>query len=87
MKKLGLRIGATVATLFAAGFVTRLVSTASQLEMNKVAIGQLENSDVSYMKFTMFDWLLSSGWGYVSMATVLVILYFIWKGQFKNVQE
>ena len=86
MKKLILRIGATVATLFAADIVSKAASTAAQLEMNSVAVGQLENSDIASAKFTMFEWLMRSGWGAVAVSvSVLVILYFIWKGQFKNV--
>ena len=85
-KKVVLRIGATLATLLAADVVSKAVSTATQLGMNSVAVGQLDNSDIASAKSTMLQWLMQSGWASVVGAVVVVtILYFIWKGQFKNV--
>jgi hypothetical protein len=88
MSKLGLRIGATVATLFAAGAVGKFVSTGSQIAMNSAAVDQLRDSDAAYMQFSMLQWLMQSGWtSFAGFVVVLVILFFIWKGQFKNAQE
>lgn len=85
MSKLGLRLGATVAALAAAGFVSKALTTAAQLTMNSVAVDQLKDSDAAFMQFTMLDWAMSSPWAAVEFVVVCVILYFIWKGQFKNV--
>jgi hypothetical protein len=87
MSKLGLRIGATVATLAVAGFATRMLSTAANLKVSEAAVDQLRDSDTALLQFTALQWLTGSGWGYVSMAVVLGVLFFIWKGQFKNGQE
>ena len=84
-KKVVLRIGATLATLFAADVVSKAVLTATQLGMNSVAVAQLDNSDIASAKFTMLQWLMQSGWASVVGVVVVTILYFIWKGQFKNV--
>ena len=86
MSKLVLRIGATVATLFAAGAVSKLVSTQAQLTMNSVAIDQLRDSDSAFLQFNMFQWLMQSNVGSAGLAVlVIAVLFFIWKGQFKNV--
>jgi hypothetical protein len=85
MSKVVLRSVATVATLAVAGFVSKALATAAQLTMNSVAVDQLKDSDAAFLKFTMFDWFMNSPWGMVELAVVAGVLYFIWKGQFKNV--
>jgi hypothetical protein len=85
MSKLILRSAATVATFAVAGFVSKALATAAQLEMNKVAVDQLRDSDAAYMQFTMLDWFMNSPWGLVETVVVFGVLYLIWKGQFKNV--
>jgi hypothetical protein len=85
MSKLVLRSVATVATFAVAGFVSKALATAAQLTMNSVAVGQLKDSDAALMQFTMFDWFMNSPWAMIELLVVGVVLYFIWKGQFKNV--
>ena len=87
MKKLLARIGASAVVLFIAEFVSKLIEVFTGQQMAEIAIGQLANSNAAQTQFVMMNWFMGSAWQMIILyVVVLVILYFIWKGQF-NVQE
>lgn len=86
MKKLLARIGASAVVLFIAEFASKFIEVFTSQQMAEIAIGQLANSNAAQTQFVMMNWFMSSGCPMIILyALVLVILYFIWKGQFKNV--
>jgi hypothetical protein len=84
MKSLVLRVLGTLLTLFSASAIGKFLATGALLTMNSVAVDQLRDSDSAYMQFSMLDWFMSSPWGAVEFVVVCFVLFFIWKGQFKN---